>query len=69
MMFANFASKIILHATLCQCDSKTCNLCLSEKLQIFRADPNKLLNKRSELVSKCGHRSKFKLPSFYFAGS
>ena len=28
-----------------QCSSKTCNLCLSEKLQIFRVDPKKLLNK------------------------
>ena len=41
--------KIVQHATPYQCGSKTCNLCLSEKLQIFQADPNKLLNKRSEL--------------------
>ena len=61
--------KIVQHATPYQCGSKTCNLCLSEKLQIFQADPNKLLNKRSELVSKCRHRSKFKLRSFNYAGS
>ena len=61
--------KIVQHATPYQCGSKTCNLCLSEKLQIFQADPNKLLNKRSELVSKCRHRSKFKLRSFTYAGS
>ena len=45
------------------------NLCLSEKLQIFQADPKKLLNKHWELVSKCLHRSKFKLKSFNYAGS
>ena len=61
--------KIVQHATPYQCGSKTCNLCLSEKLQIFQADPNKLLNKRLELVSKCRHRSKFKLRSFNYAGS
>ena len=27
--------KIVQHATPYQCGSKTCNLCLSEKLQIF----------------------------------
>ena len=31
--------KIIQHITPYQCGSKTCNLCLSEKLLIFQADP------------------------------
>ena len=31
------------HATLYQCSSKTCNLCLTEKLQMLRADYKKLL--------------------------
>ena len=35
---------------------KNMKLYLTEKLQIFRADPKKLLNKRSELVSKYRHR-------------
>ena len=34
-------SKIVHHATPYQCGSKTCNLCLLEKLQIFQADPKK----------------------------
>ena len=42
--------KIIQHTTPYQCGSKTCKLCLSEKLQIFQDNPKKLLNKRSELV-------------------
>ena len=61
--------KIVQHATPYQCRSKTCNLCLSKKLQIFQADPKKLLNKRSELVSKCRHRSKFKLRCLNYVGS
>ena len=47
--------KIVQHATPHQSGSKTCNLCLSEKFKIFQADPNKLLNKCSKLVSKCRH--------------
>ena len=42
---------------------------LSEKLQIFQADPKKLPNKRLELVSKCRHQSKFKLQSFNYFGN
>ena len=33
--------EIVYHETLYQCGSKTCNLCLSEKLLIFQADPKK----------------------------
>ena len=41
--------------------AKRCNLCLAEKLAILQADQRTLLNKRSEFVSKCRHRNKFKL--------
>ena len=34
------------------CGSQKCDLCVFEKLLISRADPNVLLNKRDELVSK-----------------
>ena len=44
--------------------TKRCNLCLAEKLAIFRADNSTTLNKRSELVSKYRHHSKFYLSSF-----
>ena len=33
-------------------------LCLTEKSVIVRASPKGLLNKRTELISKCRHRSK-----------
>ena len=39
--------------------SRRCDLCLTEKLKIMREDPELLLNKRSELVSKCRHKNKF----------
>ena len=41
--------------------SKKCDLCLCEKLEILRSDPTTSLNKRTEIASKCRHRSKFKL--------
>lgn len=50
---------ILKHANAFQSGSKTCNLCLTEKLCILYADKRFLLNKRSELVSKCRHQNKF----------
>ena len=41
--------------------SKICDLCLTEKVIIVRAEPKGLLNKRTELISKCRHRNKFML--------
>ena len=35
--------------------------CVAEKLYIIKRSNNKLLNKRSELVSKCRHENKFYL--------
>ena len=43
-----------------KCGSKRCDLCLTEKLAIAQADPTTSLNKRSELVSSCRHRAKFR---------
>ena len=41
--------------------SKRYNLCLAEKFFIIKAEKSTLLNKRSELVSKCRHENKFYL--------
>ena len=42
--------------------SKTCDLCLSEKLEILNfKDRDRLLNTRSELVSKCRHFNQYLL--------
>eukprot|EP00794_Sanderia_malayensis_P007476 gene7476-biopygen6026 len=41
--------------------TKRCDLCLTEKLYIVNANNDSLLNKRSELISKCRHENKFYL--------
>ena len=43
---------------------KKCLLCLGEKVEILKRDNPNLLNKRSELVSKCRHRNKFMLNKY-----
>ena len=42
-----------------KCGSRNCNLCLAEKVAIARYKGDGLLNKRTELLSKCRHRNKF----------
>ena len=45
--------------------TKKCRLCLQEKFQILSYPiPDELLNKRSELVSKCRHMNKFLLANY-----
>ena len=52
----------ILTSAAAYCNkSKRCNLCLAEKFFIIKAEKSTLLNKRSELVSKCRHENKFYL--------
>ena len=43
---------------------RTCHLCLLEKTHISLADPNKTLNKRNEIISKCRHRDKVLLKNW-----
>ena len=38
--------------------TKRCLLCLNEKLEILEEDGPQLLNKRSEIISKCRHQEK-----------
>ena len=44
--------------------SRFCDTCLSEKTHIALAEPEKILNSRKEIVSKCPHKRNFKL-KFY----
>ena len=46
------------------CGTRKCDLCLTEKLLISRADPAKMLNARAEIISKCRHRNKYILQNF-----
>ena len=57
----NLSWEIQNQASPYQCGSKRCDLCLLEKVSITCADPDTLLNKRTELISKCCHRNKFLL--------
>ena len=50
---------VIKEAAPYRCGARICSLCLAEKLQIIKAKPERLLNKRSELISKCRHKNKF----------
>ena len=49
-----------------KCFDGRCNLCLEEKIQIMKyPEPEQLLDKRCELISRCRHRTKFKLLKNY----
>ena len=48
----------------CTDGTKKCDLCLTEKLTIMKADPGSLLNTRDEFVSKCRQMNKFTLRFF-----
>ena len=41
--------------------TKRCQLCLNEKLEILEHEGPNLLNKRSEIISKCRHKAKYLL--------
>ena len=51
--------RIIKRANAYKGKPSRCNLCLAEKLCILTAQNTSLLNKKSELVTKCRHENKF----------
>lgn len=56
---------IIKHAKSYTNKSKNCPLCLHEKLEIMSyKNKTELLNKRSEMISKCRHSNKFLLTNY-----
>ena len=48
-----------MYATPYKCSARRCNLCLTEKYVTARAYQEQLLKKRTEIISKCRHRSKY----------
>ena len=48
-----------------KCGTRRCDVCLSEKTAIATADPDAILNSRSEIVSTCRHRAKFRLENVH----
>ena len=57
----NIKWNIAAKARTYEAGSSKCDLCLTEKLAIALADKNGLLNRRSEIISKCRHKNKFML--------
>ena len=53
--------KVEERATPYKCGTRRCDVCLTEKMVIATANPRSMLNKRSEIVSTCRHRAKFRL--------
>ena len=53
--------QLMVQSTPYLAGSRKCNLCLAEKLVIALADKSRTLNERSEIISKCRHKSKFVL--------
>ena len=43
--------------------SKRCNLCLTEKLEILDNPDENFPNKRSEIISQCCHKNKYRIKS------
>ena len=55
--------KVIDHAKPYKNGGKSCNLCMTEKYHIITSK-DKIINKRTELISTCRHMSKFLLKNF-----
>ena len=53
--------KLSEYVPLTNPNSKRCLLCLNEKYKIATYKGNNLLNKRTEIINTCRHRSKYKL--------
>ena len=53
--------KIITICRSCNPNSKHCLLCLNEKYEIATCKGDNLLNKRTEIINTCTHRSKCKI--------
>ena len=50
---------ISTYASTYRCGARRCDLCITEKYIIARVNEKNLLNKRTEIISKCWHKNKF----------
>ena len=57
--------KIIRISRSYNLNSKRCILCLNEKYEIATYKGDSLLNKRTEIINTCRHRSKYKLVNYH----
>ena len=56
--------KIVQRCSSYSPNPKRCYLCLHEKLEIATYRGNNLLNKKTELISKCRHQNKYTLSKY-----
>ena len=56
--------RVLKKATTYTAGSKRCNLCLEEKLCLLQADRFSTLNRRSEIFTKCRHKSRLTAGKF-----
>jgi len=56
--------RIIRHKRSYTPEANNCPLCLHEKYEIANYPGKNLINKRTEIISKCRHRRKFLLELF-----
>ena len=57
----NVTFKVLENRSSYKPESKRCELCIAEKFHIIYSKLENILNKKNEVISKCQHRSKFKL--------
>ena len=55
---SNLKCSIAAYAIPCRCGTRRGGLCLKEKYLKAQANQNNILNKKTELISKCRHRNK-----------
>ena len=56
---SNVKWSVAAYASTYRCGSRRYDLCLTEKYVIARANHTNLLNKRTELISKCRHKNNY----------
>ena len=55
----NLEWEIAAYTSPYRCGTRACNICLTKKFFIVREGPLIVLNKHTELISKCCHKDKF----------
>ena len=61
---ANITWEILGRHQVHNTSSKRCSLCLNEKLKIALYRNNNMLNRRTEILTKCRHKNKYALISY-----
>ena len=62
----NVKWSVAAYASTYRRESRKCDLCLTEKYVIARANHKNLLNKITELISECRHRNKYILKNIKY---